>query len=404
MTSTLTTPLPPQGSSPADQQASSGHRWSTGHIRLLDGLRGCAVLSVMLYHFTAPEMTVKATGLLGRLQAVMAAGWCGVDLFFVLSGFLITGILLDAKGHSQTYFKSFYVRRVLRIFPLYYGVILFAAVGRHIPWLSHFIGFDEITSSLWWMAGYLSNFVITFKHNKLTFGPMGHFWSLAVEEHFYMVWPAVVWFCTRRQLTFACLGFIVGALVLRVLLALHNPTTYATYQLTPCRVDGLAAGALLAILVRGGLNVDRLRQAAWIALAGSFVLLMGLGFRGGGGFSHYGRAMTTAGFSCFALFFFSLMLLGVSARPGSALRRTLEIAPLMSVGRYSFAMYIFHLYFMRSFLICFPIATLGRMFHSTNLGLALFALLSCTATYLLAWLSWHLYEQNFLRLKRLFPY
>jgi peptidoglycan/LPS O-acetylase OafA/YrhL len=115
-------------------------RWSTGHILVLDGLRGCAVLAVMLYHFTAPEILLPATGFARRVQNLFGVGWCGVDLFFVLSGFLITGILLDAKGHSKTYFKSFYVRRILRIFPLYYGVILLVAIGRHSSFVSDVFG------------------------------------------------------------------------------------------------------------------------------------------------------------------------------------------------------------------------------------------------------------------------
>jgi peptidoglycan/LPS O-acetylase OafA/YrhL len=382
------------------------HRWSTGHIRVLDGLRGCAVLSVIFYHFLGADdpRNHPVTGFAAIIQRIFGAGWCGVDLFFVLSGFLITGILLDAKGTSKTYFRSFYMRRVLRIFPLYYGVVIFTAFARHNAMLRDFFGFEDVRASLGWMYAYLSNFAMASYHNKTLFGPMGHFWSLAVEEHFYLVWPALVWLCTRRQLAIACGLFVVGAFVLRCGLAIHDHTTYATYLLSPCRVDGLALGALLAMIVRSGLDVGRLRAWAWIAGSVCLVLIVALGLRGGGGFTHYGRAMGTGGFSLFAVFFTSVMILAISAHPRSLARRALEWGPLMSVGRYSFAMYVLHLFCLRPFSRIFPIDRLNHFLHSPNLALLAFALLAAIATYILAWLSWHLYEQNFLKLKRLFPY
>ncbi|HZL34886.1 MAG TPA: acyltransferase [Tepidisphaeraceae bacterium] len=401
----IPTELQLPGSAPASP---SGQRtWSTGHIRVLDGLRGCAVLAVMLYHFTAPEMTYRAGGFAGRIQRVAGAGWCGVDLFFVLSGFLITGILLDAKG-STTYFKSFYVRRVLRIFPLYYGVIALVALALASPSISQFFGFEDIKASLGWMCLFLGNFVMALRHDKTAFGPMGHFWSLCVEEHFYMVWPAVVLLCTRRQLTLACIGFMFGAFAMRCGVALHLGSTRGmdlTYMLTPCRVDGLAMGAVLASAVRGNLAVARVRNWAWIAGGLSLALILALGFRRtGGGFSHYGRAMNTGGFTLFAIFFTCVIALLISAYPGSMGRRAMEWTPLRSLGRYSFAMYVFHLILMRPFTLIYPFDRLTRVLGSQNLPILVFAVLSITCTYGLAWLSWHLYERNFLQLKRFFPY
>lgn len=396
------------------------HRWTTGHIRVLDGLRACAVLSVMFYHFLGADDPAQhpLTGLVGGIQKIFSVGWCGVDLFFILSGFLITGILLDAKPSSKTYFRSFYIRRVLRIFPLYYGVILFVAIAKNYAPLSHYFGFEDVRASLWWMAAYLSNFVMALRHSKVIFGPMGHFWSLAVEEHFYLAWPALVWLCTRRQLAIACGAFIAGAFILRCGLSFHDPLTYSPYLLSPCRVDGLALGALLAMVVRSGLNVDRLRKWAWILAGISLAMILVLGFRGeitrghshtpDGGFSHYGRAMETGGFSLFAVFFASVVVLAISSRAGSPGRRILEWGPLISIGRYSFAMYVLHLFCLRAFTHpwagFYTIDWLERSLHSHNLAWLFFAILSAGATYCLAWLSWHLYEQHFLKLKRLFPY
>lgn len=376
-------------------------KWSTGHIRVLDGLRGIAVLGVMFYHFlgTAPACEGWAV----YVQKAAGWGWCGVDLFFVLSGFLITGILLDAKG-SPTYFKSFYVRRVLRIFPLYYGVLLVVAVCMRVPPVSRFFGFEDIRASLWWMCAYLSNFVLAVRHDKTAFGPIGHFWSLAVEEHFYIVWPAIVWACSRRQLAWACAAVAVGALAVRCGMVLTGGADEGPYMLTPCRVDGLALGALLALIVRGGLPVARVRQWAWGFGSASLAALLVIGFRRGG-FNHYGRAMNMAGFTLVAVAFTSSITLLISARPGSTVRKALEFPALLSVGRYSFAMYVLHMTCMRPYAeYLFPVRRLVTLLHSTNFGILTFALLCAGTTYLLALASWHLYEKHFLRLKRFFPY
>ncbi len=179
-------------------------------------------------------------------------------------------------------------------------------------------------------------------------------------------------------------------------------------MVTPCRVDGLALAALLALVVRTKANVDTIRKGAWAVMALSLLFILALGFRGGGGFSHYGRAMMTAGYSAFAALFVSLIALAISAPVTSSARKLLELKPLMSVGRYSFAMYILHMTFLRPFTQPFKgvssIQWLGNHLRSPNLGLFAFAILASTATYCLAWLSWHLYERHFLRLKKLFPY
>lgn len=389
--------------SPEPLAARPARHWTSGHIPGLDGLRGCAVLAVMFYHFLFRDSTRLCTGWAAHLQTISSWGWCGVDLFFVLSGFLITGILLDAKGDDTgNYFKSFYARRAVRIFPLYYGAVTFVAIAMLFPRVSHFFGFDEIRGSLGWMFAYLSNFYISF-HNKNDFGPIGHFWSLAVEEHFYLVWPALVWFCSRKQFAWVCGMFVVGAVVLRAVIVFKTGETSATYLLTPCRVDGLAMGGLLALLVRTNLPVERVRK--WVGGVGVFslVALVGVSFLRGG-FNHYGRTMNLAGFTLLAVVFASLLAVVISDHPAAPLRRAMEWRTLRIVGKYSFAMYVLHHMLLRPFLICFAPASLGRLLHSTNAGILAFAVLSALATYVLAFLSWHLYEKHFLRLKRFFPY
>src|SRR5207248_1231599 len=149
-------------------------------IPQLDGIRGVAILVVILHNS-------------GRFPRLFANGWMGVDLFFVLSGFLITGILLDTK-ESESYFKNFYARRCLRIWPLYYSLLLFMFVLVPLlrPSEAHII-FEK--SSPWWAYPlFLQNFLIPISTNAA--GPLAITWSLAIEEQFYLVWAVVVLYCS----------------------------------------------------------------------------------------------------------------------------------------------------------------------------------------------------------------
>src|SRR5467141_1688790 len=187
-------------------------RQRDGHVPALDGLRGLAIIMVLFVHFVGacqPESAFERILIKGSNYGV----W-GVDLFFVLSGYLITGILYDSKG-SAHYYRNFYVRRILRIFPLYYGVLfllffvfpLFPSVyptgleesARHQAWVWPFGVNLFIALRGWWALPYIS-----------------HFWSLAIEEHFYLLWPLVVFSFRRETLERICLGVIVAALALRI--------------------------------------------------------------------------------------------------------------------------------------------------------------------------------------------
>ena len=158
---------------------------SRQHLPVLDGLRTLAILLVMLFHFFQAR-PLPAAPVIRELTKLTALGQTGVDLFFVLSGFLITGILLDARG-KQNALKVFYFRRVLRIFPLYYAYLIVAFLV-----LPAFHAASHVTySNQWWFWFYCQNIQATFAASFPTTGP-GHFWSLAVEEHFYLIWPFIV--------------------------------------------------------------------------------------------------------------------------------------------------------------------------------------------------------------------
>src|ERR1700722_9761288 len=233
-------------------------------IPQLDAVRGLAVLLVLLHN------TDKYPSL--HLHLISDNGWMGVDLFFVLSGFLITGILLDAK-QSQGYFKNFYARRFLRIRPLYYSALLFMFVV--VPFLrpseAHTI-FEPRSSPWWAYPVFLQNFLVPVPASAT--GLLGVTWSLAVEEQFYLVWPLVVRFCREEQIKRVAITVICLSPALRLYLSLHQVNIYSN---TFCRLDGLMAGALLALVIRSNKFVpSRFLKQAWIMLLGSVVLALAI--------------------------------------------------------------------------------------------------------------------------------
>ena len=174
----------------------------------LDGVRGIAILLVLLFHLELPY----PAGAPRLLFAPLLIGWSGVDLFFVLSGFLITGILIDTRD-CRNYFSSFYMRRVLRIMPLYL-LAVFAYFAVALP-IAHHFGYWSARngSAQMWFWLHLSNWPAAFG----TVVPfIGHFWSLSVEEQFYFVWPLVVLFVRPSRLIHVCCGVVVAALALRI--------------------------------------------------------------------------------------------------------------------------------------------------------------------------------------------
>ena len=183
----------------------------------------------------------------------LAGGQTGVDLFFVLSGFLITGILLNARG-TPHFLRNFYLRRALRILPLYYLVVggYFAA-----GWIQ--AGFRETFSRMWWYFPYLQNVGMTFWPGQV--GEPGHFWSLGVEEHFYLFWPCLVLLCAERHLPKILLVIIAAGAGFRMMLIPFVGETNI-FWFSPCRLDALALGALLAVVVVGRNWLKRLIRPA----------------------------------------------------------------------------------------------------------------------------------------------
>ncbi len=355
------------------------------HIPTLDGVRGLAILMVLTFHFT---------DWCSGASQWLRAGWIGVDLFFVLSGFLITGILLDTKD-AANYFSSFYTRRALRIFPLYFGVL--AAVFLIGPTLG-LTDFPTLASKQGWLWSYCSNIYLSIDGRidlNADWLDLNHFWSLAIEEHFYLVWPAVVLALGRKGLIRACLGCIAFAIVSRTLMIAIWSRPAGTYFLTFCRIDSLALGGLMAILARSPEGIAGLSKHAKLMLLWGGVVVTLLGLRSGR-IAAADRVMQAIGFTALAVFFAGLVALAASAKPTGIWHRIWTNRILTTIGRYSYGIYVYHQLFGRPLALTVSNALSWVGPTAANLGTIVAGVMVNTAV---AAISYHVFESRFLRLK-----
>lgn len=370
-----------------------------GHMPALDGVRGLAVLVVLLFHFIcAGEPASRFEKILFR---VAEEGAHGVDLFFVLSGFLITGILVDAR-EKPAYFRNFYMRRFLRIFPLYYVVLV--GVFFIAPLIPVFRGPDLefLRERQGWAWLYGVNVYIAI-HGAWTLKYLDHFWSLCVEEHFYFFWPLVVWWLARkpRTLMWTCLGVSIAAIVARVTGNAAGLSWWTTMVLTPFRLDGLALGGFFALLVRqpGGpavlmRNLPRLAIAVGVLLLGTYGWVL---------MSSRGLTIVYPIRLALILFLLAALLLHALVAPaGSATSRFFRSPTMVFLGTYSYGLYVYH-----HFLSYYMLSHHTHLQVQEWLGSHLAATLAQTVvgiviTIVIAYLSYHLFEKKFLSLKRLF--
>lgn len=372
------------------------------HIPALDGVRGLAILLVLLFHYLGTNWTPVSTHsgyFAGRIiENLCAGGWSGVDLFFVLSGFLITRILLDAR-ETPHYFRNFYVRRVLRIFPLYYGVLLAMFVvgplasSRVAAYLARF-GHDQV-----WLWTYTMNIrnLLTYRESRLLLD-LGHFWSLAVEEQFYLVWPALVWMLSRRALTRLALGCVLGAILLRTAMFFGHVNSYAIFTFTPCRIDAFALGAFVSLMMNR--DVSQLRKwARRIGLAAG--LLLAVIFLWRGTFFAADPVMLTIGYSVIAVFWTCVLVEAAHAGDRGMFGVVFNSRWLRSLGKYSYGIYVYHA-ILQIFIFdhLWPRGELIDRFGSNVAAVLIYATFNVGCSIALAVLSYELYEKQFLGLKR----
>ena len=385
--------------SPDSQRTPAGvrrHEPWRGHLVPLDGLRGVAILLVLLLHFTT-DMTLPAGSVASDVRATFQIGWIGVDLFFVLSGFLITGILVDNRA-SDHYFSAFYARRALRILPVYF-LAVFATFYVLPRFFQDFDTGGARTEAAFWF--FLTNFTeLPYQLGRT----VGHFWSLAIEEQFYLAWPLVVFLTSRAGARRIALLTVILSPALRYAALRAGVDGASIYHFTPFRLDGLAAGAFIAMSMRdpaARTGLDRLSKfAGSVALVVAAILYGPL---------HLPEPLATRlrfsiGFSALCIGFGALLTRVVLTRPESSLARVLSWRGLVTLGTYSYAMYLVHVPLLR------VVSKVGLPPQWTGserwplvwvVGypavLGVFTLGS-------AMLSWHLCEKHFLAQKRYFPY
>jgi peptidoglycan/LPS O-acetylase OafA/YrhL len=370
------------------------------HVPALDGLRGLAILLVLLEHCIRLQPTTILEHLISRGAAV---GWVGVDLFFGLSGFLITGILLDAKG-GERFFRNFYLRRLLRIFPLYYGCLVLLFLGLPLLGVLSPTETQNLLDTQGWHWGYLSNVMIA-RAGSWESIPLEtmHFWSLAVEEQFYLVWPLVVWLLPQRRLKAVCVGAIIGSLVIRLALREAGQPGLIMYVLTPTHLDPLALGAWLAATAREPGGIDKfarwLRPVALVSTAALAAILM----------TASGRvvdalAMQSVGYPLLAVVCVGLLAGALSQKTSSPLDALWQTAALRFFGRYSYGIYVLHpLLLLLVIRGGFDVPYFAQLLGSQLAGQAVFAGVITAGSVGVALVSWHLWEQPFLRLKSYVP-
>jgi peptidoglycan/LPS O-acetylase OafA/YrhL len=350
-------------------------------IGALDGLRALAILLVVLRHLPKGDVN---QGLRSLFFKIAEAGWVGVDLFFVLSGFLITGILIRARGEPHA-LRNFYMRRTLRIFPLHY---LGLAVAFFL--LPPLFGCEGIPARLqlpYW--GYVANFRTMDVESPCVH--VGHFWSLAIEEQFYAFWPLLVLLAPPRWGKRASVAIIALALATRGVLVAAE-ADWRPFFWTFARADALACGALVAFLRAEGKQLARW-SVPLAAVSGAMVAVLAWRNRLDTAFLAGRDPVTLAERVVvplvLALFFAALLVLALERRP---LARLLDLAPFRFLAKYSYGIYVWHLLVIG--------VLLPRLAHWPVLAAALVAALASLAA---AVASYHLFEAPFLRLKRYFP-
>ncbi len=407
-----------------------------GHkLQSLDGLRAIAILLVVFHHLQNHIPVWNEPTFL--IKMYIWQGWIGVDLFFVLSGFLITGILIDSRDASN-YFSGFYTRRVLRIFPLYYSVLIGIIVASQILTKAHAPSAPVIASLVplpgdrWVYFCYLTNWTGLW---KAQWGPgfgsiLAHFWSLAVEEQFYFVWPFVVWAVRPRAIPWIAGVVAILSALIRLGWTVHTgvqmipPQSIEIQLATICRLDGLFIGALCAYFFRIPKLMSRVHKwLPWIATlgVGSFFLAFSamLFFPERAGLLFYGPTppvshtledavrlfLLCGGFTLLAMGFGALVLLAAHTESENTwMQDVLKSRILAPIGTYSYGIYVFHV----------PIIGIAMTYIYPKIIRAVttpveaavtecaYIVMVASASFIISAISYEFFEKKILRLKRYF--
>lgn len=373
------------------------------HISALDGLRGIAVLLVLLFHFS---WSFPDAGALHWVREYLWSGWIGVDMFFVLSGYLITrGLLKDSPYSVGKRLKLFWARRAFRIFPLYYivvivGTIVCLAIGAQ----------SEIPGASYWL--YFQNYTLAFDPMPLRW--TAHFWSLAIEEQFYFIWPLIVLLAGKRARLPVAIALLLFSLLLRTgfMIIGHKIQIFGwddtqlakfVYRATPMHMDGLLVGAILSMFDQDpngklALTFRKIRVPLFYA-SGAFMLALFVWTKG---FGTYDRRVLILGYPTLAVVFGCAISLAVEGWFPAPLQRAFGKGVLPACGKVSYGMYIFH-WLLVIAIVPWQERMNAELGTGAALGLAIAVIvLGILAVFGIATLSYRFVESPFLKIKSRF--
>lgn len=386
----------PSGDGRSSQAQNSDNPGGFAHVPALDGIRGLAILLVLFDHLFWSN-TNTGNRIFDFINMIRNSSFIGVNLFFALSGFLITGILIDTL-HVPHFFKTFYARRVLRIFPLYYGVLILLLIFTkplHLIWNGWQYFFLTYTANLaLWPRPPLN----------LPHFNINHFWSLQVEEQFYLVWPFIVYRVRNfKTLLRIILVTCITVLFIRIGLVAARPyfdNIYLPYSPTFSCIDNLLFGCGLCVLLRTSVRNQVLKLAPRV-FAGCALVLFCAAIVNNGLIWEKSFFIPTLGFSLIGIA--SASLIGMTLRHGTYSERFFSNKILRFFGKYSYGLYVYH--YSISEMLTTPIRTfMDERFHNKALGVFTDAAVTLIASILVALLSYHLFESRFLKLKKYFSY
>lgn len=364
-------------------------------VPALDGLRGLAILAVFMFHYVGEGDTQPHSFLVRGIHEITRLGWTGVDLFFVLSGFLITGILYDTR-HDAHYYRTFYTRRMLRIFPLYYfflGLVACAGVLLGVHWTA---GHALFLVYLGYPGALILPNLVTIHSIRII-----HLWSLSVEEQFYLLWPfLILTLSTSRRILRLCLGLICVALTMRLLMwGTGWLNGKWAYMFLPFRIDSLALGAALALLIRGPSFKRVMKLAPYVFLLASVILGAVLVFSPNTRPTEAPQ-IWTFGFTLNALISGSLLLLAL--RPTGIVVRVFNMKLLRKLGKYSYGLYIYHFPLVAILEVLKP--AMIHALHSEFIAKLVFVPGTLLVNYIIAKASYEFFESPILNLRSKFAY
>lgn len=350
-------------------------QYTKGHITTLDGIRGVAILLVLLYHFL-PHFFFP-------LNMFSSIGWVGVDLFLVLSGFLITGILIDSKGEKH-YLRNFYAKRTLRIFPLYYFTLAAFFILIKVFKIDEYR--FQLDNQLYFWT-YTQNLFFAFKGWPENSEVLNHYWSLAIEEQFYLFWPFIILYFDRKNILRVCVSLIALGLLVRNL----NPAVPFSYVFTFSRFDALAMGSIGAVLIRYHKEVlDRIIFPLLVFSAASVTFIILYSHNTGFGNPYFVRI----GYTLFALFFACIIIGSFDvSRAGTYMKEVFNFTPFKFLGKYSYGLYVYHWLLYKS-----VYAYLEKRYQLPDICIIPFIILII----IISVVSYHIFESKFLAYKAWF--